>query len=326
MSNWHVRLVTVPEITPHPNADTLGIVQIDAYPVVVKLGEFKPGDSAIYVPVDSIMPENSEYAQFLGPDRRVRAVRLRGVYSEGLLIPAPTWAHKVKDGHMHVALKITKYESPEERKLRSEGLQEPLPAGMVFPIYTDIEAYRKWPKILTVGERVLFTEKIHGANARFHHDGERLWVGSRKQVKRSDDNTWWWAAVKRLDLHAKFQHFPGFTFFGEVFGSGVQSFDYGTELNFRLFDIYTPTAGYVNYDRLESIANTLRLPLAPVLFEGAWRGLEQASPYAEGKSTIGGEHPREGIVIRPVKERFELGLGRVILKLVGEQYYAAVGK
>ena len=49
----------------------------------------------------------------------------------------------------------------------------------------DIESARKWaPRVLTEGEEVVLTEKIHGANGRFawHHD--RLWVASRQRYLR----------------------------------------------------------------------------------------------------------------------------------------------
>ena len=40
---------------------------------------------------------------------------------------------------------------------------------------------------------------------------------------------------------------------------------------------------------------------------------------AEGKA-FQGEHIREGVVIRPIKERFDYGPGRVILKKINPDY------
>jgi hypothetical protein len=43
--------------------------------------------------------------------------------------------------------------------------------------------------------------------------------------------------------------------------------------------------------------------------------------HAEGKSTVDPRRVREGFVVRPVKERYDmLGCGRVILKLHGEGF------
>jgi tRNA-binding EMAP/Myf-like protein len=43
-SNHQVNVVRVSEIIKHPNADTLGLVHIGGYQVVVKLADWKVGD------------------------------------------------------------------------------------------------------------------------------------------------------------------------------------------------------------------------------------------------------------------------------------------
>lgn len=85
MTNAKIEVVRVGAIEKHPNADTLGITRVFGYPVIVKLGDFREGDLAAYVPVDTVMPEGEEWA-FLGKSpRRVCAKRLRGVFSMGML-------------------------------------------------------------------------------------------------------------------------------------------------------------------------------------------------------------------------------------------------
>jgi hypothetical protein len=87
-----VNVVRIDEILPHPNADTLGIVYIGGYQVVVKKDNYKVGDLAIYVPPDTIVPEHPAFA-FLweGTEptekrRRITVRRFRKEWSEGLLI------------------------------------------------------------------------------------------------------------------------------------------------------------------------------------------------------------------------------------------------
>ncbi len=99
MSEFHVRVIRVDEIQPHPNADRMEIVMVDGgYPVCVKKGEYAVGDSAVYLPVDSIVPD-VDYYRFLSPvplppdaplperHRRIKAKKLRGVFSMGMLVP-----------------------------------------------------------------------------------------------------------------------------------------------------------------------------------------------------------------------------------------------
>src|SRR5260370_38515119 len=92
-SEFVVECVKLGPLVKHPNADTLSIVQVDGYPCIVKNDTFKEGDLAVYIPVDSLVPTHREELpdfHFLAkPDRthhRVRAIKLRGVFSMGLLI------------------------------------------------------------------------------------------------------------------------------------------------------------------------------------------------------------------------------------------------
>ena len=57
----------------------------------------------------------------------------------------------------------------------------------------------------------------------------------------------------------------------------------------------------------------------PLLYRGAWK-LELVS-LAEGKTTFpGANHVREGLVVKPVEERWDFTCGRVVLKYIGEGY------
>lgn len=98
MSEHHkVKVVRVNEILPHNGADTLGIVHIGGYQCVVKKDNYKPGDLAVYIPPDSVVPASSQFS-FLWADRafegevplkyrRITVRRFRKEWSEGLLLP-----------------------------------------------------------------------------------------------------------------------------------------------------------------------------------------------------------------------------------------------
>lgn len=90
-SDSRVTIVQITNKIPHPNADTLSIVNVlGDYPVVVRTSDYQIGDLAVYVPVDMICPALPAFA-FLGArekDRHVKAKRLRGIFSMGLLVPA----------------------------------------------------------------------------------------------------------------------------------------------------------------------------------------------------------------------------------------------
>lgn len=320
MSEFHVEVVEIGAIQAHPNADALDITHVRGeYPVCIRRGEFKPGDRAVYLPVDSIVRTDGVFA-FLGPapTARIKAKRLRGVFSMGLLVKAdPSWPVGT---NVQAELGVEKYEPEQHLTIGGEDERDP---GFL-PVYTDIEGFRRHPSVLKEGEEVIVTEKIHGANGRFVYRDGRLWVGSHKRIKREDSTNLWWRAASDFGLARRLADFPGIAVYGEVFGQ-VQDLKYETrpgEIKLALFDAFnTGTGRYLNADDFLWIAERLCMPTVPVLYRGPWS--RSLLGLAEGKSTIAG-HVREGFVVRPVKERTE-HMGRVILKMVGEGYLTRKG-
>src|SRR6185436_8508929 len=88
--------------------------------VVVKLGAFQPGDLAVYIPIDSVVdtarPEFSFLAEH-GATHRVKAKRLRGVFSMGMLVPANGVLYAGNEQpDIATLLGISKYEPPVNTK------------------------------------------------------------------------------------------------------------------------------------------------------------------------------------------------------------------
>jgi RNA ligase (TIGR02306 family) len=100
------KLVTkriIDRISPIENADAIETAHIGGWQVVVKKGEMKSGDTAVYFEIDSALPVEDERYSFL-KDRclkrftansgetvdeciRVKTIKLRGCLSQGLLLP-----------------------------------------------------------------------------------------------------------------------------------------------------------------------------------------------------------------------------------------------
>ena len=109
--------------------------------------------------------------------------------------------------------------------------------------------------------------------------------------------------------------------FGEIYGAGVQSLHYGQkkEKGYRAFDIYVD-GGFLDYDDFKSQCDAAGVETAPVLYRGPF-DLEKIQAVADGKSTLpGADNIREGVVVRPIKERRDPKLGRVLLKFIGTEY------
>ena len=119
MGDWRTETVIVGKVEKHPNADTLSIATVfGGYPVIIKTGEFKEGDYATYVAVDTLVPVAEERFKFLDSGKgrtheRVKAKKLRQVFSQGLLV-----AHvpgTVEGEDVSERLGCLKYVPPSER-------------------------------------------------------------------------------------------------------------------------------------------------------------------------------------------------------------------
>lgn len=325
MSEFRIEVVRIGEIERLPNSDFLSLTRVHGgYPSIVRTGDLREGDLAVYCPVDSLIPVSHPKFAFLAERQgsrdgkhRVRAARLRGTFSMGLLVQAEPDMREGDD--VRERLGIEKYEPPEPMSMGGDN--EPNPG--FIPNYTDIEGLRRWPEVLAEGEEVLITEKLHGANGRAVWSRDRLWVGSHNAIKKEDPDNMWWKAAAQAGLREKLKGVPDLVLYFEVYG-WVQDLRYGAPNSGHVwiacFDAFRVGDGnYAGVDEFLGLVDGLGLPHVPVLHRGPWR--KDLAALAEGKTNIGkGDHVREGFVVRPVKERWHDGVGRVILKLHGEGY------
>lgn len=86
-------LVKVDEILPM-NADRLECARVGGWNCVVGKGEFKAGDYAVYFEIDSLIPDKPPFSamEFLrSKNFKIKSQKIRGVVSEGLLMPLSAW-------------------------------------------------------------------------------------------------------------------------------------------------------------------------------------------------------------------------------------------
>lgn len=320
MSTHEVKVVRLECIKPHWNADTLEVAHVWGYTSCVRIGDFKVGDLAAFVEPDTLVPAGVPEVAFLAGAAkdgmiRIKAKRLRGVQSFGLLIKArPEWQ---EGDNVFEALGCDHYEPPI-RGANTGGDNEGAPN--VYHVKYDVESMRKFSDVIQPGEEVWITEKIHGANARFvFHDG-RLYCGSHTNWKKEDLNNLWWRAAAEYGLAEKLATYPDHVFYAEVYGN-VQDLRYGTkpgELRLAFFDIMHG-GDWLPVGRTVAIVADAGLPCAPTLYTGPWD--EALVSLADGPSTVyGADHIREGCVVKPMVPRWHESCGRVILKLVSVDY------
>ena len=299
----------------HPNADSLSLVFVGDFQCAVRTADWNDGDLAIYIPPDSVVPETKEF-EFLGKHNRIKARRLRGEWSMGLLIHAPIDA-KIGDDYME-KLGITHYDPQIKGHFSTGGDNVTPPAGFV-PVY-DVLNFRKYSSRFTEGEEVVATEKIHGANARFVCVNDVMFCGSRKFWKKEDPNNLWWKALEQnIALEAWLRHNQELVVYGEIIGQ-VQSRKYGAandQIMFAAFDILKGDQ-WLDFDEARKVGAPLSW--VPLVYRGPF-DKDKVLEFAEGDSSWpSADHHREGVVIKPVHERTDRKIGRVQLKIVGNRY------
>lgn len=333
MSSLIVEVSEISTIEEHGNADALEIAVVKGWRCIVQKGKFKPGDKVVYFPVDTVLPV--ELSDRLGVTKylskgRLRAAKLRGIISCGLVIDCEDDSWEIGQNVVdHYG--VTKWEPPEVH-----GAGDAERDHAMFLRYTDIENIRNFPDILQEGEEVVITEKIHGTNGRcgmigVDVDGKKiptLMAGSHNQRRKEPEDyskSLYWLPLDDPDLMGMIAYYCAATLdtiivYSEIFGDGVQDLKYGMERGEKQYRVFDMVGGdrYVDYDRLVEYCTKYEVPMVPVLYRGPWK--QELLELAGGRSVIAPDQLREGIVIKPVNERWDDRVGRVILKCISDEY------
>lgn len=350
MSDFSVQAHTL-TIEPHPDPEVerLEIARVGDYQCVVGKGQYKTGDVALYIPEQSIVPVDilSEMGltkeedgvlkgSLAGKDgQRVKAIRLRGVLSQGLIFSPNSDIAIGRDYAEQFG--ITKYLPPVPMEMSGQvehvsGLKS----------YTDIENIKKWPDVFEDGEPVYITEKLHGSctiasliDGDFYVSSKGL-ASKELCILESEGNVYWRAARQyQLEEVCKWIA-PQFGDFGEpvsevtIFGEvlGVQDLRYGLQkgqIDWRLFDIRVD-GEYLSYDEVIGLGlEKFDIPMVPGLTAPHPFNKDFVLSLSQGETNIG-DHIREGVVIRSQFESFHPMLGRKILKSINPDYLLRKGK
>lgn len=340
-SPLHIPVATISSITPHPNADSLDIAQVLGWQCVVKKGSFGPGSPCVYFAPDTVLPRDLSDAwgvtDYLDKGR-IKATRLRGEPSFGLVMPRyevlPPPSEVIFEVGEDVSSYfpgVTKWTPPTRESQRSHGKHIANPDHLEddsrFPAYTSIHNLRHFPGLIGSDELVVVTEKLHGANSRIGIiDGQ--WMAGSHHVRRGEGDALYWSPRKHAEamVSALAKHHKQVVLYGEILGSDVQSLDYGFQGHegYAAFDLMID-GRYVDYSTFAGLCYRFDIPEVPLLYEGnfdfdvirrAARGNAVFSPDCHSEPA----HLREGVVVKPLIERHDPKIGRVILKYISDDF------
>ncbi len=212
---------------------------------------------------------------------------------------------------------------------------------MIYAPKYDVESVYKYASCFEPGELVYVSEKIDGQNGRFVatengnetviEPGKRstlvsIHAGSRTEWKKKEGGSNWWRV---LDQNPWIENWlydhQGMVLYGEVFG-WVAKLKYGAkqgQLWFRAFDILDGTRYLDVEEFIAALPEEHRVPTFGIMpFD-----FDKLQALADGPSLVpGAKNIREGIVIKPFKERNHYKLGRVMVKMVSNAYLESANR
>lgn len=340
-SPLHVPVACIAWIAPHPNADSLDIVGVLGWQCIVRRGEFKINDRIVYFPIDTVLTrklsDHLGVTQYLDK-QRIKATRLRGEPSFGLVIPAPE-GFEVGD-NVASYYEAIKWSPPtREDAQRSQGkvydFPNALPSDPLFPQYTHIDNLRHFPDLIGSNELVVVTEKLHGTNSRIGIiDGQ--WMAGSHKVRRGEGDALYWSPKSQpgveVMITALAKYHRQVVLYGEILGSDVQSLDYGYEGDegYAAFDLMVD-GRYLDYPMFYEVCMHYTVPMVPELAISCM-DFDTIRKLANGKTlarmtdpdcAAQPTHLREGVVVKPLIERSDPRIGRVILKYVSDDFLLA---
>ena len=323
-------------VREHPDADRLEIAVHGGYQMVVGKGVWSTGDRAVYIPEASVLPDSlieemGLTGRLAGKGRnRVKAVRLRGVVSQGLVAPLGSPHLRglrnppALGDDLAEALGIVKWEPPIPPRM--DGVAEPCS----WPSGFDVDSWQKHPDLFVMGERVQVTEKLHGTFCLLGYDphqgsvaASKRMAGKARFVPDAEENAGnlyvraWREHADRIVGWVR-THGRRLQLLGEIVGPKVQDLTYGQQRpTFMAFDA---KVGYDTLDpeQTQTLLAELGVPSAPVVEAGVPFDHDLMLRLAAAPSSFGGL--REGVVVRPVEYRTAGGAGRVIVKYVNPAY------
>jgi len=354
MSSLIVEVCEIKDVQPHPNADRLDIAHVKGWNCIIQKDSYKVGDWCVFFPPDSVLPDwiiEKYELEFLKKGGRIGTLKLRGYISQGLILPIDVVKRYVNLGEdLAQELGVTKYEPPDKPvqmkgKIVSRKVQNPH-----FTKYTDIENIKNFDTIFQDGDVVVITEKIHGSNIRFGWLPIEInfksgnWLGIlrslfRKYILREkyefvygshnvqlqfdkDKNFYaeniYAKVLKKYDVNSLPR---GYTFYGEVYGKGVQELEYGRDdLELAIFDIKDDDH-YLQWALVKMACGFAGLPTVPEMWIGPY-SKEWLAQYTEGNSYLCPDQIREGCVVKMLVEVNHPKIGRMILKSINPEYLA----
>ena len=262
------------EIKPIEGADKIEQGVIGGWNCIIQKGQYKVNDLVAVATTDAVIPQHlsddMNVTNYLRKGGRVRTVKLRGVYSECLIIPIEKtglFKYEFTEGKdLMDIMYIHKYEPPAVQIQLSSGRKVKYYQNPNFGVYYKFPNLKNVKGMFTGEDLVEITRKMHGTNARYGIVKKRkmsIWdkvkrffgnewaeyeyvYGSHNVEKGSDSQGFYgtdvWADInKRMGIKEKLWMYAteygpkvigeGIVLYGEIYGAGIQkNYEYNSSI------------------------------------------------------------------------------------------------
>lgn len=309
-------IVVIESISPHPNADSLEkATMVDKdWKVVPRKGEFKPGDIAIFVEPDSVLPEHPDF-KFLEPyGFKVRKMVLRGELSQGLLLRLDSAFVKEKLPNIPpVDTNVTEILGIKLAETKSEDCEVAFPTHIIPQ--SDEERVKSELKLLDEmkGKEVYISEKADGTSATNILFSDEFLVCGKNYVMKKGFKSHYFEMAEKYNIERKLRAYKAkhgieLAIGYEIIGPGIQKNHLNlAEKEIRVFSVYdTGKRERYGLAKMTEVCKELDLPMVKIMWTGRYdfktrrEALDHLFEMALGKYD-NSDHEREGLVVRPME-------------------------
>lgn len=330
------------KIEPIEGADRIELAYVLGWQCVVNKGQFKPMDTAVYFEIDSFLPIRDEFefmrsssyrkTDVMGEGFRLRTMKFRGQFSQGLLLPISAFPEIPEDIALGVdvteILRVKKWEI-EEKVTTGGTVIGNLPLDVPHTDETRVQAE---PDLIEdfAGLEYYISTKMDGSSHSVSIDEEGFHVTGHNYEYKDDGKSAFYELVKRDGIEEKVRKYYEenglhlLTIQGELCAPGIQK----NRLKLSRPEWYVFTIRLdgkrLGLKKMQEICESLNLQMVPIEEIGVdlpskYPTVEALLERADGDYPKGGK--KEGIVIRPTEPVFNERIsGALSMKVVSNKY------
>ncbi len=328
------------KIEPIIGADRIELATIQGWDVVVSKGTYKSDDKCVYIPIDTQVDLRKPWFKILSNNPnisnnilRIKTLKIRGVWSQGLIIPLSDDIiellrfHNISIdssddiGHL---IGISKYQK-DLIKNTSNKFYEKFPTDIISK--TDEDNLKSKPEILQEfeGKKIYISKKLDGSSMTIILQNKNITVCSRNYILDLESDMSKFVLESGISNLLKNCIQDNIAIQGEFCGPKINSNRLGLKENhFYIFNIKNiDTEEFYGLDALINFKNETGLEFVPVLdifeFDNSWT-ITKFQNYANNikYSNCAGE----GIVIRPIIPIWSKILNKNLsCKIINQNYH-----